>query len=92
MRNNKLAPLAEQANLNAVVMFGGRRSWLIGGSADEAVELKRTGRWAEGLALDEAFDCCTIVSKVIAWAWSRCHVCIVDLLWMGIGLPIHRNA
>lgn len=39
----------------------------------EAVELKRTGRWAEGLALDEAFDCCTIVSKVIAWAWSRCH-------------------
>lgn len=41
-----IAPLAEEANLNAVVMLEGRRSWLIGGSADEAVELKRNGRWA----------------------------------------------
>jgi len=39
-------PLAEQANLNAAVVLEGRRRWLIGGSADEAAELKRTGRWA----------------------------------------------
>lgn len=38
-----IAPLAEEAKLNAVVMLEGRRSWLIGGSADEAGELKRTG-------------------------------------------------
>lgn len=41
-----IAPLAEEAKLNAVVMLEGRRSKLTGGSADEAVELKRTGRWA----------------------------------------------
>lgn len=42
-----IAPLAEQANLNLIVMLEGSRSWLIGGSAaDEAAELKRTGRWA----------------------------------------------
>lgn len=29
---------------------------------------------AEGLALDEAFDGCAIVSRDIAWVWSRCRV------------------
>lgn len=29
---------------------------------------------AEGLALDETFDGCTIVSRDIAWVCSRCHV------------------
>lgn len=28
----------------------------------------------EGLALDKAFDGCTIVSRDIAWVWSRCRV------------------
>lgn len=41
-----ISPLAEEANLNVIVMVEGSRSWLIGGSADEALELKRTGRWA----------------------------------------------
>lgn len=29
---------------------------------------------AEGPALDEAFDGCTIESRDIAWVCSRCHV------------------
>ena len=29
---------------------------------------------AEGLALDEAFDGCTIVVRDIAWVWSRCRL------------------
>lgn len=39
-----IAPLAKEANLNVVVVgLEGRRSWLIGGDADEAVEFKGIG-------------------------------------------------
>lgn len=38
-----IAPLAEEANLNAVVVLEGGRSRLIGGDADEAVEFKGIG-------------------------------------------------
>lgn len=38
-----IAPLAEEANLNAVVVLEWRRGWLIRGGADEAVELQRIG-------------------------------------------------
>lgn len=38
-----IAPLAEEANLNAVAVLEWRRSWLIRGGADEAVELQRIG-------------------------------------------------
>lgn len=38
-----IAPLAEEANLNAVVVLKGRRHWLIRGGADEAFEFQRIG-------------------------------------------------
>lgn len=38
-----IAPLAEETNLNTVVVLEGRRIWLIRAGADEAVELKRIG-------------------------------------------------
>lgn len=42
---------------------------LSSGEVDDGLSLL-----AGGPALNEAFDGCTIVSRDIAWAWSRCRV------------------